>query len=417
MLLNRGFAICLAMAMLVCGWTVAATADERLQSRPRVFVHYMPWYATEQISGGWGWHWTMDHFDPKRQTRDGRREIASHDYPLIGPYDSSDPHAVECQVLLMKLAGIDGVIIDWYGTDDFRDYAQLHANTLLCIKWLKKAQLRFAICYEDQAIKHQVDAGRLKAVDAVAHAGRQLGAAAEQWFDDAAYLKIDQRPVLLVFGPQYFAAHQWKQLLGSLQPRPLLYGLPHLARAEGLDGKFGWPPVSGGREIALAEWRGYLRTLYDPAAQPRRTIGVVFPGFRDIYEQAGLHPSYGAIDAREGLTFAESLRLALESGTPVVQIATWNDYGEGTVIEPTRDYGYRYLEQLQRELSGSASTRPEHFKLPIELYRCRKRAGEQAPLRTELDRAAELMFAERWDEAAARLAEVHRRLAESRPPR
>jgi acetyl esterase/lipase len=47
-------------------------------------------------------------------------------------------------------------------------------------------------------------------------------------------------------------------------------------------------------------------------------------------------------------TLAETLDLALRSGAPLIQVATWNDYGEGTVIKPTRAFGNRYLEQLQR---------------------------------------------------------------------
>ncbi|MDP7108041.1 MAG: hypothetical protein QGH41_13225, partial [Roseibacillus sp.] len=84
-----------------------------------VLVHYMPWFASKPVSGHWGWHWTMDRFRPDRTGPDGRLELASHYRPLIGAYDSSDPDVLECQVLLMKFAGISGVVIDWYGTERF----------------------------------------------------------------------------------------------------------------------------------------------------------------------------------------------------------------------------------------------------------------------------------------------------------
>ncbi|HIE96792.1 MAG TPA: hypothetical protein EYQ63_07210, partial [Fuerstia sp.] len=100
----------------------------------------------------------MNHFDPDNIAANGQREVASHDYPLIGLYDSNDPDALECQVLLMKLAGIDGVIIDWYGTAQFRDYGDVHRNTQHFIKHLKRAGLQFAICYEDQTVKHMMEA-------------------------------------------------------------------------------------------------------------------------------------------------------------------------------------------------------------------------------------------------------------------
>ena len=57
----------------------------------------------------------------------------------------------------MKFAGIKGVVIDWYGIEDFRDCAMIHRNTKHLIKYIKKAELRFAICYEDQTVKHMIE--------------------------------------------------------------------------------------------------------------------------------------------------------------------------------------------------------------------------------------------------------------------
>jgi hypothetical protein len=33
-----------------------------------------------------------------------------------------------------------------------------------------------------------------------------------------------------------------------------------------------------------------------------------------------------------------------------IQIVTWNDYGEGTMIELTREFGYTFLTLLQEKL-------------------------------------------------------------------
>lgn len=152
----------LSVVFLLC----ASTLLQAEQARP-VLVHYMPWYASESVSGEWGWHWTMNRFNPDKVGKDGRREVASHYYPLIGAYDSNDPHVLECHVLLMKFAGIDGVVIDWYGRDAFRDYGEIHRNTLHLIKYIKRAGLRFAICYEDQAVKHKVQDRSLPEAKAV----------------------------------------------------------------------------------------------------------------------------------------------------------------------------------------------------------------------------------------------------------
>ena len=69
----------------------------------------------------------MNAFDPE-MIKDGMRSIASHYYPMIGPYDSGDPAILEYHLLLMKLSGIDGVVADWYGLSDDADYLLIHRN-------------------------------------------------------------------------------------------------------------------------------------------------------------------------------------------------------------------------------------------------------------------------------------------------
>ena len=146
----------------------------------------------------------MNRFNPDREMDNGRREVASHDYPLIGPYDSSDPHALECQVLLMKFAGIDGVIVDWYGIRDFEDYAAIYRNTQQLISYLKKAGLTFAVCYEDQTVGKMVDGKALRQADAVAHGTEVMEWLQQNWFGDHSYLKVEGRPVSACLWPTVF---------------------------------------------------------------------------------------------------------------------------------------------------------------------------------------------------------------------
>jgi acetyl esterase/lipase len=352
---------------------------------PKLLVHYMPWYATRDISGAWGWHWTMNHFAPEQRKWDDKREIASHEYPLVGPYDSGDDHALEYHALLMKIAGLDGVVIDWYGTSALNDHAMNHRNTQKFIPWLKKAGLSFAVCYEDQAVKSLKNGGDIK------QATQDVKWAEEHFFTEPNYLRQNDRPVLLVFGPQHL---KWKFDWDS---NPLVLGLSHLAKQNGLDGAFAWPPVTGGKTIPPEQWKQELDLIY---SREQPMIATAFPGYKDIYKQAGVHDSYGSIDSRKGLTFTDSLTQALASKAPLIQIATWNDYGEGTMIEPTRNHGFRHLEKLPR--CGN----PADLRLPVMLYQLRKRGGDA----TRLDQASTLMFAAKFIQAEAVLASVNREL-------
>lgn len=375
----------LAIFTLLPRWSTAEGAHQlRL-------VHYMPWFTSKPVSGQWGWHWTMDHYDPERFRWEGQREIAARDYPLIGPYDSGDPHALECQALLMKFGGLDGVVIDWYGTRDRFDYAANHAHTQQFIPWLKKAGLKFAICYEDQAIAPD---------EGVRRAQTDLAWAEAHWFSDSAYVRQEGRPLLLVFGPQRLAAADWTSLRTALKSQPLIFGLSHLSKSHGLDGFFAWPPVEGGKTLTPTQWQTTLEGYTARHTAGERLIATAFPGFQDSYAAAGVHPSYGSIAPRKGATLSESLDVAQRSRAPILQVATWNDYGEGTEVEPTRDQGYRYLEMIQRTGAARGFDAAD-LRLPVALYQLRKRAAHYPELTRELDRAADLLFASKCAEASA----------------
>jgi hypothetical protein len=397
--------------ILLCGLIAALSPTPHLDARETsklVLVHYMPWYASQPVSGRWGWHWTMNHFDPDTLKSNGQREAACHDYPLIDLYDSNDPDLLECHVLLMKFAGIDGVVIDWYGKENFRDYAEIHRNSEHLIKHVKRAGLRFAICYEDQTVGHMVKAGVLPKQRSVAHGCEVLEWLDEHWFADGAYVRIDGRPILLVFGPQYFQREDWGQILSGLPEPPRLYALPHLAEQAGTDGVFGWPPVHGGREVTPSVWRRYLRTLYDRSDASQSAIAVAFPAFRDIYQQARLHASYGSIDGRDGQTFVETFDLARASASRVIQIATWNDYGEGTVVEPTTGAGYRYLQYIQENSTVRSTYCQSDLRLPVTLYQLKKRHARNSARGKQLRIATDLLFAGKCDETRAVLLDASR---------
>jgi acetyl esterase/lipase len=397
------FRVLAAIAALLGCHSSALSAADGIQ--PLVLAHYMPWYSTRAVSGAWGWHWTMNHFDPEHVFWNGKREVASHDQPLIGPYDSGDDHALECQVLLMRFSGLHGVIIDWYGTGNHFDHAANHRNVLKLIPWLKKAGLRYAVCYEDQALA-KIRPPETSGSDPVMNQAEQdLLWAEKNWFGDSSYILQEGRPILLLFGPQSLNQEHWKSIRSKLSAPPLTFALPHLAANIGAEGSFAWPPVTGGKTLSAGQWTEALRPLYERAGSGERLIATAFPGFKDIYKQAGVSDSLGSIPSRAGATFNESLELAFKSRAAVIQVATWNDYGEGTVVEPTCGAGYKYLETLQTRLSVR-SHGPADLRLPVMLYQLRKRRAGDDAVRETLDGASKLLFESKTMEAEAELAKV-----------
>gem|GEM_PF-5045287 len=81
---------------------IPAVTVNKAYSKP-VYMHYMPWFDSPEFDGSWGWHWRMNNKNPDKiiDINSGRREIASHYYPLIGAYDSEDSLVIEYHMLLI----------------------------------------------------------------------------------------------------------------------------------------------------------------------------------------------------------------------------------------------------------------------------------------------------------------------------
>ncbi len=284
---------------------------------PPLLVHYMPWFEAKPPAAAWGWHWTMNKVDPDKQI-DGVRPVAAHYAPLIGPYDSGDPHVLEYHLLLMRLAGIDGVIVDWYGLSDFRDYALLHRNTLRLFDVAERLGMKYAVCYEDQSIPALVEAGKLAKEERVSHAVGEIAWMAKHWFPRQGYVRLAGKPVLLSFGQTGLTDDEWTACLAR-SPATAYFSLHH--RRPAAVGAFDWPLP---KEGAAAQ-----RRFLAEARNWRAAIPVAYPRFVDFYKEAGLHESYGRIEDADGETWRESLDAALKARAPLVQIATWNDWGEG----------------------------------------------------------------------------------------
>jgi len=390
--------------------TATVTLDVPEPDRPLLMAHFMPWYQAPEVSGYWGWHWTMDHFMPSKVDENGHRDIASYYQPLTGPYDSSDDAILEYQVLLMKLSGIDGVIVDWYGQEPFWDYGVLNASTHKLFDYVKRAGLRFAICYEDQTVKHMVDHHHLSVGDVYTHGQAVMAYLQETWFREDAYLKVNGRPVLLVFGPQYFKnASDWDKLFSGLPERPALITLDGHTESAALS-SYPWPPMWAGTGGVLSQERleDYLVSFYKKAERWDYLVAGAFPGFKDIYAEAGLASETRYLDPRDGETFRLTLRMALEHQPDVIQLITWNDYGESTSIEPTEEYGYRYLELVQETRRGMGadefSFSAEDLRLPLWLFQARKRYADDEEARAQLDQVFDAILGGDLEQARSILA-------------
>lgn len=306
----------------------------------KLYMHYMPWFQSKPVSGFWGSHWTMTNRNPDVVDEDGKRQIASHYYPLIGPYDSKDPDVIEYHLLLMKYAGIDGVLIDWYGTYALNDYrVNLIASNALIDK-LGEVGIQFAIVYEEYTAGIVEDKTSITAIDA---ARTDVKYIQDNYFSKPEYIRINDSPLLLTFGPRFFrTATQWGQIFSALSAKPKFLPLWNHTSYTGAynNGEFSW--------VDFNESLNELTSFYNKKPYAEILIGSAYPGFHDYYEEGGTGTSYGYMPALEGATLQNTLNRAKARNIDYLQLVTWNDFGEGTAIEPTSEDGFSHLERIQQ---------------------------------------------------------------------
>ncbi|SMO95378.1 glycoside hydrolase family 71/99-like protein [Gracilimonas mengyeensis] len=335
----------------------------------KVYMHYMPWFESKPFSGYWGTHWTMANRNPDNILQNGQREIASHYYPLIGPYDSQDPAVIEYHLLLMKYAGIDGVLVDWYGTHRLNDYFTNLANSNAFIERTGEVGLDFGIVYEEFTAGN---VGRQQSQSDIEAAQKDIGYIESKYFSSDNYINVEGNPLLLTFGPRHFTSESdWNEVLSAFEKDPVfmpLWGHENLV-GEGADGTFSW--------VDFNESLSELASFYSNGPEGEFQIGSAYPGFHDYYVEGDWGNSYGYVDLEDGQTLRNTLQKAEEHSVDYLQLVTWNDFGEGTMIEPTVEFEFLFLEIIQ-EYTGVAYGRAE-LELVYEYYQARKEFGEDKP--------------------------------------
>jgi hypothetical protein len=349
--------------------------DVARENPMHIFVHYMPWFEDKSTSadGTWGVHWTMANRNPDNMDTSGRREIASHFYPLIGPYASSNPDVIEYHLLLMKYAGIEGILIDWYGASDYNDYGSIRTNSEAMIVKLGEVGLKFAIVYEDRTISAALV--QTRELDRIAAAQEDMIYIEDNYFSDPDYIHIDGKPLFMVFGPEEFhSSEEWSEIISAFSDEPvfLILNGKSLQTAPSSSGEYIWVDNTS------------LDSKYNTRGNFDYFMGGAYPGFLDYYQEGGWGNGFSwSIDFNGGETLRNNLQKAEDYSVDFLQLITWNDFGEGTMIEPTQEFEYSLLEQIQ-SFAGISYSR-EELEAIHTLFLLRKKNTTNSNFQSELD--------------------------------
>ena len=365
--------------------------------RPRrVFLHYLPWFRG---SGGGdagrrqGW---CAEGDASCATNASRTQYVGAG-PLIGEYDQLDADVLEYHLLLAHAAGVDGLVVNVNPSDAMQvTITRLVVDTVLALRsrhaWFTQ---QLVLSYDDHAAAGAAAVARNLELVRDLWLGNATAKAA--FFVDAA---TGSRP-LLFWSEANVTAH-WAEALrvygcrGSgvavVARNAVNFGTAH--------GNFAWigPPSTaatvgthwGEQYLDDFEWiMGRQSQFGGSALQDANTLamGAAWPGFDDANVPASWNGGVARKIARTvdaGDTLALTFQHAIDrnrayaarregtgaaGGSPTVavdmpwlQVATFNDWPEGTHVEPQRGASpYRALEQVQNytavfKASGTGGT-------------------------------------------------------------
>jgi hypothetical protein len=299
--------------------------------------------------------------------------------PVLGWYNEGEPEVADWHIKMMLDHGISGMVYCWYRTNKNAPVKQSlgHAihDGLLKAKYLP--MIRFSIMWENGCGQ-----GCGSAEDLV---DNLLPFWIENYFANPSYLRVDGKPVLYVWVPSNLT----RDLGGSETVRKTFDRMRAICRARGLGGLhlvgcIGSQDGQAIRRMADEGWdasSAYGNQWRQPAAV--RTVGdfvgAPYEGFvaqqEEIWrfkQKLGLLPDIpSAMMGWDSRPWKETpffwsentpekfrdlclrAKKVLDSGggsgpdRNTLIFCCWNEFGEGHYIEPTRGYGYAYLDAIR----------------------------------------------------------------------
>ncbi len=371
-------------------------------SMPRsttVLCHYMPWFERSITNGKtnyehWKWGGENPH-NPDNSIYGNLRDIASVYYPRIGVYDSSDADVLDYHILTAKAAGIDAFVVDWHKPHDAVD-----RNMNILFERAEKLNFKVMVCYEEKAcFPHWNQITQRE--EAVKKAVSDFRYLADKYFSRSNYWKKNEKPCVIVFsswgeaggiGKKVFTPGEWDTILAAA-PDIYLGRQNFDTNYTSSRSAFAWDG-----DKAYSDWYYVEGDNLVKSGKLDFYIGSALPGFDDRGVWGwGDGPRF---TANMGLdTFSRYWDAFEASACDVMQIVTWNDFEEGTVIEPTVQFGNLYLDNAEERISQIRGTEPKTAdnSLPYNWFVLRKFAPET--FKSQLDTARSLLANGKTEEA------------------
>jgi hypothetical protein len=298
--------------LLVVVLPARASSPGQVPTSPLVTAFYYPWFATTAQDGTYA-HWAQDGGDPPD-------DIPSAYYPTLGVYSSDNPKVLDAQMLEIRSVGIGQIAVSWWGRGS----------------------------PEDQRLPAVVQAARLRQIGVAIHLEPYTGRNVASVEADVAYLQQ-------TYGIDTFYIYQ----PFASSPPATWAPANDLWRSEGvtvfaetsLPGQAAAGHFTGLYTYDIVTWNAskFMRICTEAHRVGVLCAPSVGPGFDSIRAEGN-----PVVKPRlRGRTYDSMWHAAIAAGADQITITSFNEWQEGTQIEPAAPSGSHGGSYLYQSYNGA----------------------------------------------------------------
>jgi hypothetical protein len=322
----------------------AAQHERRFDQVPHeVLAFYYSWYGRPERHGNWV-HW-------------GGEDVKAHDipesrhYPARGAYDSQDPALLAAHIRLAKAHGLTGFIATWWGQGTYEDQA-----FRLLLAQAQTNDFKVTVYWETAPGKgsEQID-----------HAVNDLVYILKNYGTQNPFLKMGGKPVIFVYGRvmSQVPLSSWPAIVTAARAKAGDF----LLIADGYTESFArlfdgihtyniCGEVKGKMPERLREWSAdaYASAVKLARQEGRISCVTVIPGYDDTkIRKPGLNAA-----RQDGEIYRVLWEEAIRARPDWVLITSFNEWHEGSEIEPSWEDGEKYLQLTAKYAQSFLSQKP-----------------------------------------------------------
>lgn len=355
----------LALASLAMPLLAGAQATAAAGIAPQTGVFYFPGWKDHELGLGHDLPW--EPIKPYAERK-----------PLLGWYKEGSAGPMAQQLTWMHQYGIGFVVFDAYWLGEEHQHPLMAQATDAYLRAKDKHGVKFALMYANH--------------DGRPRQGLDFYALISYWLDHyltrPEYLKVDGKPVIFIMSGQDIdvKAHLFgssaKLLFDRAQAMARTAGLPGLYFVGGT-GAADPLTLGAGRQMGYSAYFAYNYQSAPGQPQPSHSYAELDQAYRAHWrwfmaksDLPYIIPTTSGWDSRpwggssdplhdksvstpeqfkQHLLAAKSLMMANPTRSPGLSvICCWNEFGEGSYIEPTKGTGFSYLEAVRAVFGSKA---------------------------------------------------------------